>query len=174
MNFDNIVIYALKIVDPDFYPRYAKQRIYRYYLRRQNQELETIISCASLFKGTHNFSNFARIEPTKDPIRTIDDIKIKQTKDFIIIEFYAQTFLWHQIRRIISAINQTDKNHLSQDEIIKALLHPEKRIDFGLASSKPLILMDIKYDFSFKEDQEEIKKKNELRKQIIHEIKYLF
>jgi tRNA pseudouridine38-40 synthase len=172
-DLENIVIYASRIVDTEFYARYAKQRIYRYYLRRQNQDLKILSSCALIFKGTHNFSNFARIEPMKKPIRTIDEITTKKTIDFIEIDFYAQTFLWHQIRRIISAIIKTDKKQVSQENLIYALDHPEKRIDFGLACSKPLVLIDITYDFSFQIDPEGLKRKNELKKQLINEIKYL-
>ena len=64
---EEILFYGIKEVEPDFYPRYAKQRIYRYYLKNNNFDMEKIISAASLFTGTHNFSNFARVEEGKNP-----------------------------------------------------------------------------------------------------------
>jgi len=144
-----IIIYATAEVPDDFYPRYAQQRIYRYYLNKQTYNRESILSTASLFTGTHNFRNFARVEEYKDPKRTIDAIIVSEDTDFFIIEFYAQTYLWHQIRRIISAIEQVEQRKITPDNITNALEQPDKQVDYGIASAHPLILTDILYSFDF-------------------------
>jgi len=170
---DNIILFGFKEVDVDFYPRYAKQRIYQYYLKKTNIELQNIHSTVKLFFGKHNFSNFARIEQFKDPERTIDDIIINESSDFYIFEFYAQTYLWHQIRRMISAIIKVEIGKISQNEIKSALNCPEERVDFGLADSTPLILKDVLYDFSFIKNDKWEKKKEEMKDQIIRRIRCL-
>ena len=72
-----------------------------------------------------------------------------QNNNFLIIDFYAQAFLWNQIIRIISAIGKIGSGKIEKNQIIDALKNPDKKVDFGLASTEPLILMDIVYDFCF-------------------------
>jgi tRNA pseudouridine38-40 synthase len=145
----DVFIYGVQIVEPGFYPRHAKQREYRYYLQRAGLDIERTLSAASLFTGEHNFQNFARVEPLKNPVRTIDNIVLSEERDFFVLDFYAQTFLWNQIRRIVSAIKKIGEGTLSLDAVRGALLHPEKTVDFQVAAPEPLILMDVIYDFPF-------------------------
>jgi tRNA pseudouridine38-40 synthase len=168
---ENIIIYGVKIVDNSFYPRHAKQRIYHYHLKKNMLNYSELLSIFSLFIGTHDFSNFARIEPYKNPMKTIDDIKISETKDFFIICFYAQNFLWHQIRRIIATIQQIEQQKISKDDIIFSLHHQKKTVDYGLSSPSPLVLTDVIYDFSFEHSEKWQKEKRKLEKRIIQNIR---
>jgi len=145
----DIFIYGVQEVAPDFYPRHAKRREYRYYLRKHGLDIDKVLSAAGLFTGEHNFQNFARIEPLKNPVRTIDNIIISEKQDFLILDFYAQTFLWNQIRRVVSSLKKAGEGTLSLDAIRQALSHPEKKVDFQVAASEPLMLKDVMYDFSF-------------------------
>jgi tRNA pseudouridine38-40 synthase len=147
-----VLFYGVKEVDPDFYPRYAKQRIYRYYLKNDGFDIKKIISVSSLFTGTHNFTNFARIEEGKNPERTIDNIVIGETKNFVTFDFYAQTFLWHQIRRIISSIEKAVIGKIEKEQILDALDKPELKVDYGVSPAEPLILKNIIYGFNFEYD----------------------
>ncbi len=154
----DIFIYGIQSVPSDFYPRHAKRRQYRYYLRRENLDVDRLLSAAGLFTGEHNFQNFARVEPLKNPIRVIDNIVVNEKQDFLILDFYAQTFLWNQIRRIVSAVKKIGDGTLSLDEVRQALDHPEKKVDFQVAASKPLFLKDVMYDFCFDYTKEYTKK----------------
>ena len=148
-SFSDVFIYGVQSVEPDFYPRHAIRREYRYYLRKNDLDVDALLSAAGLFTGEHNFQNFARVEPLKTPVRIIDNIVIVEKKDFLILDFYAQTFLWNQIRRIVSALEKRGKGVLSNEQIRAALEHPETKIDFQVAAPEPLILKDVVYDFSF-------------------------
>jgi tRNA pseudouridine38-40 synthase len=145
----DILVYGIESVDPDFYPRHAKRRQYRYYLKRNALDVDAVLSAAALFTGEHNFQNFARVEPLKDPVRSIDTILVHETQDFLIFDFYAPTFLWNQIRRIMSALEKVGNGKLTSEKIQSALDHPEKKVDFQLAAPQPLLLKDVLYDFSF-------------------------
>jgi tRNA pseudouridine38-40 synthase len=147
--YNDVFLYGMKEVDPEFYPRHAVRREYRYYLRKENLDVDTVLSAAALFTGEHNFQNFARVEPSKNPMRTIDNIIVIEQSGFLVLDFYAQTFLWNQIRRIVSALKKAGEGTLTEQAIKQALLHPEKRVDFQLAPSEPLILKDVVYEFSF-------------------------
>jgi len=166
-NKKDIFFYGIKNVEEDFYPRYAKLRVYSYYFKKQDFDVDKIIDIASVFLGEHNFNNFARIESDKNPIRTIENIVLTEQDDFLIIDFYAQTFLWHQIRRIISAIEKFCNKKITKEEIEKALKNPNKKIDFGLAPSEPLILKDIIYDFEFDYEKNYLKKLNNFKNKIV-------
>ena len=162
----DIIVHGTACVDAEFYPRYAKQRSYRYYLKKNSLDVEKVPSVASYFTGKHNFSNFARVEEFKDPTRTIENIVITDEEDFFVIDFYAQTFLWHQIRKIISAVEKIGSGKLEEERIIEALRSPDKKVDFGLAPAEPLILKDIVYDFDFEYDKNYLKTLNDLENRI--------
>jgi len=149
---ENILIYGYAEVDSDFNPRYAKYRHYRYFLKNDGFDFEKLIDAANVFTGKHNFSNFARVESFKDPVRTIDNIVFSEENNIIIIDFFAQTFLWHQIRRIVSSLEKIGMGKIEKDQIINALNNPKEKFDFGLAPAEPLILQDVIYDFQFEKD----------------------
>lgn len=169
-DLSEILVYGIKEVELDFNPRHAKMRRYSYYLQISNLDIEKIVTTSACFTGEHNFSNFARLESFKDPVRTIYNILIIHEKDFLIIDFYAQTFLWHQIRRILSAVIKIGNGRLEKEQIIEALVNPEKTVDFGLAPAEPLILKDIIYDFDFEIEKTQFDKIKHLEKQIISSI----
>lgn len=166
-DFTSILVYGIKDVDSQFNPRYAKLRQYRYYLLVDDLDIEKIVKISSCFTGEHNFSNFSRLESFKDPIRNIYNILFTLEDNFLIIDFYAQTFLWHQIRKIISALIKIGGGKLEKIQIIEALENPFKNIDFGLAPAEPLILRDIVYDFDFEYDKRQLKKLNFFEEEII-------
>jgi len=166
----DIFLYGMKEIESDFFPRHAKWRSYRYYLRRKYLEIDKILSAAAAFTGEHNFSNFARVEEFKDPCRIIDNIIVTENNDFFVIDFYAQTFLWHQIRRIISAMEKVGTGKLEEEQIIEALNNPDKKVDFGIAPAAPLILKDIMYDFNFEYEKYYSKTLNDLEKRIVNSL----
>ena len=163
----HIVFYGKKRVEDSFYPRHASQRIYHYYVNKDDIDIEILQLIVPLFIGSFNFSNFARVESYKNPVRSIDNINIIDFESFFILEFCAQTYLWHQIRRIVSAILKVKKQKNTKQEIMYALTHPEKQYDFGVASPEQLILNDIIYPFSFQIDENGLRKKEELKEKII-------
>jgi tRNA pseudouridine38-40 synthase len=170
MNLESIILYGIQGVDEGFNPRYARQRKYRYFIHNGSYDVQSIQRTASLFQGTHNFSNFARIETHRNPVRTIDMVTTHRRGGCIIVDFSAQTYLWHQIRRIISAILRVEDQKTSRDKIIQCLKEPDENKDFGLAPSEPLILMDVLYDFDFNYEESLLRKKNELEKTLINDL----
>ena len=169
-DFTGIIIYGIKDVKSEFNPRYAQYRQYRYYLQVGNLDIKKIISTAASFTGEHDFSNFTRLEPFKGPVRTIDSIVFTEKGDFLVIDFYAQTFLWHQIRRIVSALEKVGKGILEKQQIIEALCNPDKKVDFGLVPAEPLILNNIVYDFEFEYDKKLLDGRDKLERRIVSSI----
>ena len=144
-----VYIYGYTHVNPTFNPRYALMRQYRYYLVNNDFDMDQLIEAAHCFTGTHDFSNFARIESHRNPTRTIDNILITKQNGILIFDIFAQMFLWHQIRRIIASIEKIGQNKITIKDIVIALENPRKHIDFGLAPPDPLFLINVQYDFNF-------------------------
>lgn len=163
----NIILYATTVVDETFFPRYAQLRQYRYYLKKTpDLDIKQLTSILNLFVGTHNFSNYARIEPGKNPIREITIIKYKTQNKFFIIDFYAVTLLWNQIRRIIAAAQKVAQGKTTKNEILTALQQPHMKADFGLAPAEPLLLIDISYPFKFTQNISQYQQVLNLERQI--------
>lgn len=163
----DIIFYGIKKLDFDFNPRHANLRHYRYYLTKEDHGIEEIISNAAFFTGEHDFSNFARIEDDKNPVREIHNIVLSEDKDFLILDFYAKNFLWQQIRRIVSSLDKVAKGKLKKEQIMNALNQPWDKVDFGLASAEPLFLKNIIYNFDFRQDQKLLRKAKIMEKKII-------
>jgi tRNA pseudouridine38-40 synthase len=170
-DFTSIILYGIKDVKSEFNPRYAKLRQYRYCLPVANLDIEKIISTSASFTGEHDFSNFAKLESFKDPVRPIDNIVLTSEDDFLIVDFYAQTFLRHQIRRIMAALIKIGNSKIEKEQIIEALNNPNKNVDFGLAPAEPLILKDIVYDFEFEYDKKLLYKLSLFEESIIPKVK---
>ena len=143
--FDAIFPYGIAEVSDDFNPRHAISRTYQYYLPRHRFPFKKLEKAVMLFEGEHDFSNFARIESHRNPVRVIDDITIFEKKNSLVIQIKAQTFLWNQIRRMVQAAIKYCKNTLSLDQIQQALQQPNKPLDFNIAPAPPLILTNIEY-----------------------------
>ena len=71
---DEISFLDVREVEMDWNPRMALHRIYRYRLEGiefWNDPGEVFAEWLKLFEGTYDARNFARLEPGKNPIRTI-------------------------------------------------------------------------------------------------------
>jgi tRNA pseudouridine38-40 synthase len=169
--FDSIYAYGIAEVDEDFNPRFALKRTYHYFLPFNQFSSIDLKKALALFVGTHDFSNFARIESHRNPIRTIDQIKIVDSDNVTTVQITAQTFLWNQIRRLISAAIKYCQQKISLDQIKNALDHPETAVDFNLVNPRPLILYDIQYpNLSFYVHKEIKERKNKIEEKIRDQI----
>ncbi len=168
--FEDIVVFGANDVKSDFNPRHAKYRHYCYYLNLEDLDVNKIISASSAFTGEQNFTNFSRLESFKDPVRIIDNIVFSKVDRYLLIDFYAPTFLWNQIRRIISALEKVGNGKLEKQDIVEALCNPDKNVDYGLAPAEPLILKDIFYDFDFNYNKKLLIILEDLKKRILNKI----
>lgn len=144
-----ILVYGIREVDETFYPRYAVQRQYRYYLRTEGLDCMAIVKAMDVFLGEHDFRNFAKLEEGKDPVRCLEALAAAEQGRFLVLDFAAQTFLWHQVRRMVAGLIKVGFGKLTRDDLAEALAHPETRVDFGLAPAEPLILREVLYPLVF-------------------------
>jgi tRNA pseudouridine38-40 synthase len=166
----SLIAYGLTRVDEGFNPRYAHLRHYRYYLPLEGLNMDEMLSTAALFTGTHDFTNFARIESMKNPVRTIENILFTANSSLLSIDFFAQTFLWHQIRRIIAALVKVNQEKCTMMELKDALDNPSTKIDFGLAPAEPLVLQQLWYKVAFEHDPDKVRAVNQLEHRLIRSL----
>ncbi|HDO19859.1 MAG TPA: tRNA pseudouridine(38-40) synthase TruA [Thermoplasmatales archaeon] len=169
-NMHDIWMYGIRKVKPGFHPRrMALLRHYRYFLKiKEGFDVDRFLETASLFTGEHNFKNFARIEGRRNPVRKIENIFVEEiNEDMLAIDFLAPTFVWQQVRRIISAMYNVAMGKVDINDVEYALKNPDERRFFGIAPPENLILVDVKFDFEFEFDENFVKKAREVEEKTI-------
>jgi tRNA pseudouridine38-40 synthase len=128
-------------VAPEFHPRYdAKSRTYRYYFSKRPEDPEVINRAAQHFLGSHNFSNFARVKD-KNPYRNILAVHVREDEGFVYLEVQAESFLWHQVRCMASALIPVGEGEADEGSIGQ-LLEAEAKRPLPPAPAEGLILWD--------------------------------
>jgi tRNA pseudouridine38-40 synthase len=129
-------------VMPEFHPRYdAKSRTYRYYFSKPPTNLAAMERAAHSFTGYHNFANFARVRD-KNPWRNILEIGIGKNEGFVYLEVKAESFLWHQVRCMATALLQVGEGEAGET-FITSLLEREVRRSLQPAPAEGLILWNV-------------------------------
>jgi tRNA pseudouridine38-40 synthase len=128
-------------VAPEFHPRYdAKSRTYRYYFSKTPSDVAVMERAARNFIGCHNFTNFARVRD-KNPWRNILKIGIGENEGFNYLEVKAESFLWHQVRCMATALLQVGEGEADESFIV-SLLEGEVKRPPQPAPAEGLVLHD--------------------------------
>jgi|TARA_B100001094_G_scaffold323505_1_gene374508 tRNA pseudouridine38-40 synthase len=111
---------------------------------------ELFLNACKIMIGTHDFTNFCKLEEDKNPIRTIDMCEPWYSSDGRIIGILicSEAFLWNQVRRIAAAITGVAVGRIKFTSLESALNKPEIPLDLGRAQSNGLILWSIEHQFS--------------------------
>ncbi|MCA1916924.1 tRNA pseudouridine(38-40) synthase TruA [Methanospirillum hungatei] len=138
-------------VPDSFYPRYdVINRTYRYYFSRPPSDLRAMSDAAGLFLGTHDFRCFARIEPGKSPVKTIDLITVVSDEDGCRLIVTAQSFLWHMVRCIAGSLFQVSEGEMTMRDLAQYLSGACKN-KVKPAPPDGLILWDVQADLDWHE-----------------------
>jgi len=134
---------------PDrFHPRYdAKSRTYRYYFSPVPTDTGAMARAARHFAGTHNFSNFARVKD-KDPHRRVLAAGVGSGDGFFFLEVTADSFLWHQVRCMATALIKVGNGEMEEDTVAM-LLDQEAEKGIPPAPAEGLILWEIDCGIAF-------------------------
>lgn len=131
-----------------FHPRYdARSRTYRYYFAAPPGDIDKIARAVGQFSGNHNFTNFARVKD-KNPYRTILSIKLGEDRGYVFLEVTADSFLWHQVRSMATALLQIGTGQMDEGTIA-ALLEQEVERAIPPAPAEGLILWDTECGITF-------------------------
>jgi tRNA pseudouridine38-40 synthase len=155
---ENIKIFSIKCVARSFNVKTAvRGRHYEYVFplsclsklpqfkeKSTEHVIETVNSLLQLFQGTKNFHNYTKkLKPTDSQsqrymikletvLEEVGDVKL------IKIKLYGQSFLYHQIRKMVGAIIQLLVNGKDQDFILNSFA--SNKMGIWLAPSHGLLL----------------------------------
>lgn len=141
---EDIWITGMTPVNNEFNPRYASMRGYRYFLPAGKCDLDKMRQAAQLFIGKHDYTNYCKLED-KSPLTTITSIQITPHGSFYLIDMTAHYFLWHQVRRIVAALEKVGKHEVDLPDIHASLATPHHPCSFGNAAPEYLVLLDVIY-----------------------------
>jgi len=134
-------------VDEGFNPRHARERSYKYLVSERGLDVKRIREVATVFKGTHDFKNFCRLDH-RDTIRVVSKVSVRREREFITIGFSAPSFLWNQVRRMVAATLSVTRGEKDMKDLEDALAG-KKRYDLGLVPPEPLVLWDVDCNLEF-------------------------
>lgn len=146
---EGVWAYSAVAVPEEFNPRAARERWYRYYLVRADQDLKVLREVASRFVGVHDFSSYSR-KDDRNPMRKIDSIQVSEAGSFISLDFRAESYLWNMVRRIAWVMNEASSGRLELECAGPEARKRPRRV--GLARPEFLVLMDIDCGIEFPVD----------------------
>ena len=160
---DGIAVNWIQPISNDFHARFsATSRRYRYFIMnkpvkpglmhdqvtwwRHPLDADVMHAAAQSLVGEHDFSSFrARDCQANHPRRTMHEISVKRTGDWVVIEVCANAFLYHMVRNIAGVllpIGQGDKPVSWCNEV----LEKQNRTAAGItAPGEGLYFVDVTY-----------------------------
>lgn len=135
-----MLFHSFATVPEGMNPRHCEQKSYRYIIpSRLVRDVQLLERQISTFTGKHDFSAFSRRD-SRNPVRTINSVRVERAGEFIIVDFSARSFLWNQIRSIIAfCLHYNMEGDFIQDPFARTDRFPL------LADPTRLLLRDIEY-----------------------------
>ncbi|KAM4528519.1 pseudouridylate synthase 1 homolog [Odontesthes bonariensis] len=119
--------------------------------RLDPETIQRVNRLFALYKGTHNFHNFTSQKAAHDPSarRYITEMScgepfIRNDHEFAVINVRGQSFMLHQIRKMIGLVIAVVKGY-AKEEVIERSWGPEK-VDVPKAPGLGLILERVHFD----------------------------
>lgn len=159
----SVSVVSAEEVDENFSARFsAVKRYYKYIILNRRTpsalerdrawhvpkilDIELMKEGAKYLIGNHDFTSFRASEcQAKNPVRTIDELKITKEGDFINIEVSAQSFLHHQIRNFAGTLKQVGEGKIKPEEIKDILLAKNRAVAGETAPAYGLYFMRVDY-----------------------------
>ena len=133
-----IAITDIKEKDQNFHARHsAKKRTYKYLIInrmsppvlkknrawhiRKKLDVKVMKKGSKMLLGTHDFSTFRTSScQAKSPVKTMEKISIKKSKDKITLKFVSRSFLQQQVRSMVGCIKYLGEGKWSVDNFKKS------------------------------------------------------
>jgi tRNA pseudouridine38-40 synthase len=163
MHDQPVSILAAQKVSDDFSARFsAKKRYYKYIILNrssptvlhrnrvwnvpQKLDIKKMKKAAKHFKGNHDFTSFRSVEcQAKNPIRTLDKIKIEADGEFVYLYFSARSFLHHMVRNIVGTLVQVGLDKIDPNEIPNIIKVKDRTAAGMMAPASGLYFTKVNY-----------------------------
>lgn len=133
----DINILEVEKANPKFHARHnAASRIYLYKISKRRSafgknyvwwikdklDISKMRSAAKLFLGMHDFISFTDDDQDEKSTKVlIEDIKIKEEDELILIRIVGSHFLWKMVRRMVGVLVEVGRGKLSENDIMRFL-----------------------------------------------------
>jgi tRNA pseudouridine38-40 synthase len=159
----DISVQWAKVVEPSFHARFsAQQRRYRYLIyanpvmpavlakgvtwTHKALNVDLMQQAAEYLQGEHDFSSYRAVAcQAKNPVRTIQKIKVYRHGDLIVLDVQANAFLHHMMRNIagvLMAVGAKEAEPVWAQKVLKA---KDRRKGGVTAPPHGLYFVDVKY-----------------------------
>ena len=113
---------------------------------RKKLDIKAMKKGAQLLLGTHDFSTYRSAScGAKSPVKTMEKILIKKSKDKISLQFTSRSFLQQQVRSMVGCIKYLAEGKWSIDTFQKAFKLKKRSKCAPPAPACGLYLINIKY-----------------------------
>lgn len=107
--------------------RDAVEREYQYILYDSTLDIHSMRQASDLLRGTHDFRNFSR-EKKRSTVREIIVSSVRAVGNTIIITVVADSFVWHMMRKIVTALSLVGRSEKSV-EWFAQMLNPQQHAE---------------------------------------------
>lgn len=163
METRSIALIQAEKTTPDFNARlHAKKRYYQYHIVNHSAvlaldrhrawhvpkklDIGAMKSASEILIGKHDFTSFRSSEcQAKNPIRTLDEIKIESEGENIFLYFSAQSFLHHMVRNIVGTLKLVGEGKWQAEDIKNALEACNRSAAGPTAPPEGLYFMKVEY-----------------------------
>lgn len=125
-------------------------RTYRYFFQLGKMDLAKMQEASQLFIGTHNFSQFCKVDQRnpKDPNTTLYSFTLEKYNELLhVATISGRAFLWHQVRCMVGVLFLVGSGAIGGSKIQEMLEHPEQpKYNYKMASPHGLVLVDCSYE----------------------------
>lgn len=144
---DAIMVWAQTTVPDEFHPQYdAQLREYTYRHYAPEIDLERVDKAADLLAGVHDFRHLTSDRSNTE--RRLDDVVVTRDDPFLRIAIRAPGFLRHQVRRIVTLLDDIGRGDRSFDQLETVLAGDPIPGHHGIhpADPRPLVLTAVAYE----------------------------
>lgn len=158
----DINILEIEKVKKEFHARHdAKARSYIYQISRRRTafgknyvwwikdklDFSLMLSASKLFLGMNNYSSFSDDDPDEKSTKVlIDDIRMKEVGDLILIRITGSHFIWKMVRRIVGVLVEVGRGKKSEKDILFYLNNRSNEPAKFTAPPSGLFLEKVVYD----------------------------
>ena len=155
----DVAIRDLRIVPPDWKPRYAaRYREYRYTVWngprspliertalgvRAPLDTAAMERAGSVFIGRRDFSAFGATD--RSPVRTVSAVRVRREGRLVTIDVRADSFLRGMVRRIVAALLQVGLGQTDIETVRSAFAGDGPALDGAAAPAKGLCLRHVAF-----------------------------
>jgi len=110
-------------------------------------DLPRMEQCARAFVGKHDFHNFTeRPGEQGSTLVVVEDLRLKQIEDLILVRFAASHFLWKMVRRVVGVLVQVGMGALQVEAVKEFLKKPPVQVGQWTAPAAGLFLERVLYE----------------------------